>query len=218
MKLTNAIFSLVVLGLLFSCKNSTTNQGEREIAVEEMNWEAELTAVNSSLTGLKTSGKAEFRLSNDTLYVMIEVRDAPPNIQHWQNFHGTPAADDTRCVTMDDDKNDDGVIDMFEIEPAAGRMMVPFNANPAMMSIGDYTYPTADENGYYKYEKAIPMEQLANNFANSFEGYDIHLEKDAVYIHGVPKSTYLPSSVQSISGVPNYLTVPIACGKIKRVN
>jgi len=217
MKLRNVLLSLVVLVFMWSCE-SAKNPEERKIPTEDIRYEAELTPLNSNVTGLETSGKAEFLLSNDTLYVTIEVENAPPNIQHWQNFHGTPAADETRCVTMEDDKNGDGIIDLFEIHPASGRIMVPFNANPAAMNIGNYTYPVADENGYYKYEKAIPMEELANSFANSFEGYDIHLEKDAVYIHGVPKNTKLPSSVESISGVPNYLTIPIACGKIKKMD
>lgn len=217
MKFKYTFLSLVTLALMWNCKNPE-ELGERKIVTEEIRYEAQLSALNSHITGLETSGKAEFLLSNDTLFVTIEVENAPPNIQHWQNFHGTPAADDTRCPTMADDKNKDGIIDMFEVGPASGRMMVPFNANPALMNIGDFTYPTADENGYYKYEKAIPMEDLANNFANSFGGYDIHLDKDAIYIHGVPEDTNLPSSVKSISGVPNYLTLPIACGKIKRID
>lgn len=217
MKFKFVFLSLIALLFVWSCKNSKEKE-ERKIETEEIRYKAELSALNSEITGLKTSGKAEFLLSNDTLRVTIEVKDASPSIQHWQNFHGTPAADDTRCATIDDDKNGDGLIDMFEVGPASGRMMVPFNANPAVMNIGDHTYPTADEEGYYKYEKAIPMEELANNFANSFDGYDIHLDKDAVYIHGVPEDIDLPSSAESISGVPNHLTLPIACGKIKRIN
>lgn len=217
MNFKNALFGLIAISLFWSCKNSK-NREERTIETEDIRWEAELSALNTDITGLETSGKAEFLLSNDTLYVTIEVNDAPPNMQHWQNFHGTPPADDTRCPTMNDDKNGDGIIDMYEVAPAAGRMMVPFNANPAAMNTGDHTYPEADENGYYKYEKAIPMEQLANNFANSFEGYDIHLDKDAIFIHGVPQSTKLPSSVRSTSGVPNYVTLPIACGKINKID
>lgn len=217
MKFKYVFLSVIMLAFMWNCKNPK-NKEERKVETEDIRYEAQLSALNSDITGLETSGKAEFHLSEDTLYVTIEVEDAPPNMQHWQNFHGTPAADDTRCATMDEDENDDDIVDMFEVGPASGRMMVPFNANPAVMNIGDYTYPAADEDGYYKYEKAIPMEELANNFANSFEGYDIHLEKDVVYIHGVPEDTDLPSSAESISGVPNYLTLPIACGKIKKMD
>lgn len=203
------LLSVTMVAFMWGCKNSQ-DKGERKITTGTIRYEAQLPPLNSNITGLKTSGKATFLLSNDTSHVTIEARNTPPNIQHRQNFHGTPATVDTRCATMKEDKNKGGILDMFEVEAASGRMMVPFNTYPAKMSAGEATYPTADEKGYYKYEKFIPMEKPANAFADAFEGYNIHLENDAVYIHGVPKSTHLPKTVASISCFPNYRTLPIA--------
>jgi hypothetical protein len=36
-------------------------------------------------------------------------------------------------------------------------------------------------------------------------------------LHGVDASTVLPCSVASLPGLPAYLTLPVACGEIRRI-
>jgi hypothetical protein len=36
-------------------------------------------------------------------------------------------------------------------------------------------------------------------------------------LHGVDAATPLPSTVASLPGVPAFLTLPVACGEIRRV-
>ena len=47
---------------------------------------------------------------------------------------------------------------------------------------------------------------------------EFDIDRRAVYIHGVPESTKLPSTVRSVGPLPARVTVPIACGKIERVS
>ena len=48
-------------------------------------------------------------------------------------------------------------------------------------------------------------------------GAPLALETWHVVLHGVDSATPLPSSVASLPGVPAYLTLPVACGEIRRV-
>src|SRR5690625_6851358 len=68
MKFKYIFLGLITISLMWNCKDSN-EQGERKIITEDIRYEAQLSALNSHVTGLETSGKAEFLLSNDTLYV-----------------------------------------------------------------------------------------------------------------------------------------------------
>jgi len=48
-------------------------------------------------------------------------------------------------------------------------------------------------------------------------GAPLALESRHVVLHGVDASTVLPSSVASLPGLPAYLTLPVACGEIRRI-
>ncbi|MCC6560573.1 MAG: hypothetical protein IT478_04385 [Xanthomonadales bacterium] len=45
----------------------------------------------------------------------------------------------------------------------------------------------------------------------------IDLDRRVVFIHGVPGDTRLPSTVASLGPIPASVTLPIACGVIKRI-
>jgi len=50
------------------------------------------------------------------------------------------------------------------------------------------------------------------------DGQPLNLAGRHVVLHGVDASTPLPSTVASLPGLPAYLTLPVACGEISRVN
>lgn len=225
MKLKYFLLSLATLALVVtSCKNANKKNDEQEpkmeesdsTATEEMQYTAELTALNSEVTDSETSGEAEFKVSNGTMHVTIDVKDAPADMQHWQHFHGFPDGSEANCATENSDENDDDIIDVVETEESSGTTMVPFNENPADMDLGDDTYPEADEDGNYHYEADIPMDKLTEAFADAFDGGEINLDKRVLYIHGVPDDANLPESVESIEDIPSEVTIPIACGKIEK--
>src|SRR6185437_11813517 len=49
---------------------------------------ATLHPMNSKVTELQSTGEARFTITGDTLMISINVKDVPPNIEHWQHFHG----------------------------------------------------------------------------------------------------------------------------------
>ena len=209
-------FFIMAIGIIAvvatGCNNSNTNKNQ------QVTYEARLEPLNSNVTGLQTSGEARFVVADDTMTVTIDVKNAPPGIEHWQHFHGFANDSSATCATAADDKNGDSIIDVAETGAASGTTMVPFNKMPAEMNVGSDTYPKAGADGSYHYETKIPMTELKTAFAKAFGGSDIDLDRRVLYIHGVPDSTNLPKSVASIGNIPAQVTIPIACGKINKVN
>jgi hypothetical protein len=178
---------------------------------------AELHPLNTSVTGLQTTGAARFTVAGDELTITIDVRHAPPGMQHWQHFHGFADNRASTCPTAAADTNQDGIIDLIETEPSAGVTMVPFNADPVAMDIPSNTYPSAAADGSYHYQKTVSLAALQAAFAQAFDGQKLDLDRRVVFIHGVPAATALPAIVQSLGTIPAQVTLPIACGKIERV-
>ncbi|QTQ40395.1 hypothetical protein [Lactobacillus taiwanensis] len=182
---------------------------------------AKIGPLNAEKIACSPHGTATFTEDEeqDTLHIMIEMFDTPANIEHWQHFHGFPDGKDAHVATMDNDLNGDGFIDLPETEPVSGTTMVPFNKNPEKINIPTDSYPHADESGHYLYEADVPLNELKKHFKEIFNTTDLALDKRVVYIHGVPESLSLPNTVQgSVAKYGPHVTLPIAVGKIEKVN
>lgn len=194
-----------------------SSQSADAATAEKVVYEADLTALNSKITGAETTGKARFVIDGEVMHVTIDVKNAPANMEHWQHFHGFKDGSAATCANAEQDKNGDGIVDVVETESVSGTTMVPFNDIPADMDVASDTYPVSDSNGTYHYEADIPMENLKSAFTKAFGG-DINLDSRVLYIHGVPKDTELPKTVATIADIPAQVTIPIACGKINKVS
>lgn len=177
---------------------------------------AHLHAMNTQTTGTHTTGEARFQVKKGQLIIRINVKNAPPNMVHWQHFHGFKNGQAASCPSADADANGDGIIDLIETHKASGTTMVPFISDPASMDVAKGTYPKANAQGDYSYEETVSLAGLQKAFGKAFPGQKLNLDKRVVYIHGVPASTKLPGSVQSLGSIPAQVTLPIACGKIER--
>ncbi len=214
-------FGLAVIFIAaVSCSGSQNNNQDNSGSQENLKviYEAHLSALNSNVTGMQPNGNARFVIADDTMTVTIDMNQVPPNMQHWQHFHGFKNDSLASCPPQSADKNGDSIIDVIETEPFSGTTMVPFNGMPAHMDVGSDTYPEAGADSAYHYETKIPMDQLKAGFAKAFGDTLLDLDKRVLYIHGVPSNTKLPSSVASIADIPTQITLPIACGKIEKVN
>jgi hypothetical protein len=178
---------------------------------------ARLTALNSKVSGTEASGEARLQVANGKLTIRIEMQGVPPDMEHWQHFHGFKNDKDASCATERSDANHDGIVDLIETEPVSGTTMVPFNADPVAMDVPDNTYPRAAADGSFHYEKTVSLAALRKAFAKAFGKPKLDLDRRVVYIHGVPPGTPLPSSVASLGTIPAQVTLPMACGKIERV-
>jgi hypothetical protein len=178
---------------------------------------AKLHPVNTKVTGLETTGEAHFSIDGDTLTITISAQKLPPDIVHWQHFHGFKDNSDAACPTEAADVNHDGIIDLIETEPAAGTTMVPFDEDPVAMDIGGGTYPKAGADGTFNYQETVSLNALDAAFAKVFGDKALDLDRRVVFVHGILESTELPASVASLGTIPTHVTLPIACGEIKRV-
>jgi hypothetical protein len=178
---------------------------------------ATLAPMNSKVAGSETSGEARFTIKGDTLTIEVNVKGAPPNIEHWQHFHGFKDNRNSTCPMVTADTNHDGIIDLIETESAAGTTMVPFDDDPASMQVATGTYPKTSVNGAFQYHKTVSLKALSAAFAKAFGNQNLDLDQRVVFIHGVFPSTKLPASVASLGPIPAHVTLPIACGKIKQI-
>jgi hypothetical protein len=177
---------------------------------------AHLQPMNTAAAHASTTGEARFAVDGDKLTIDIRVHGAPPDTVHWQHFHGFKDGQAATCASMAEDANHDGIVDLIETGKTSGTTMVPFITDPASMDVAHGTYPTADVRGDYHYHETVSLKALDAAFAKQFPGQKLDLAKRVVYIHGVPASTKLPSTVASLGPIPAQVTLPIACGRIER--
>lgn len=184
----------------------------------DQSYVAALQPMNASTIDFSTSGKATFNIQGDRLTIDIRIEGAPPNITHWQHFHGLQGQMAADCATPAADVNGDGFVDLIETEPASGVTMVPFDDMPAAMDVVHGVYPKASPDGTYHYQQVVSVKALSAAFAKAFNGQDLNLDKRVVLIHGVAAHTKLPTTVKSLGPIPAQVTLPIACGKIEQAD
>jgi hypothetical protein len=178
---------------------------------------AQLQPVNSKASGLKAGGEMRFTVHGDRLTIKVRVHGVPPDIEHWQHFHGFPDGRQATCPGAAADVNGDGYIDIRETEPTSGTTMVPFNADPVKLEIPTDTYPHATARGTFEYQKIVSLSALQSAFGAKFDGHAIDLDHRVVQVHGVLEMPALPASVASLGTIPARVTLPLACGEIKRI-
>jgi hypothetical protein len=212
MKTPPSALALAAIAWLFAppvaAQGSSPNSHAKTVYV------AQLHTMNAKVTGLKTTGVARFAIQGDSLTISVKVKDAAPNIVHWQHFHGFKDGKAATCATLAADKNRDGIIDLIETEPASGTTMVPFIDDPVSMNVPGGTYPKASANGRYEYRSTVSLPALKAAFSKAFDGSKLDLDRRVVLIHGTAKP--LPGSVASLGPIPATVTLPIACGTIER--
>lgn len=192
-------------------------------APSETIYAAQLRTLNSEIAGTAATGIAHFRVRGDKLTIRIVMQGVPSRIEHWQHLHGFTDSRAASCPIgpaglANVDTNHDGIIDLIETMPGSGTTLVPLNAKPVTMDIAANTYPQASAHGTYTYKETLSLKALQAAFAKSFNGASLDLDRLVVYVHGVPADTRLPSTVASLGAVPAHVTLPIACGKLKRAS
>lgn len=200
----------------FSATTFATAANAKGLATET--YVAKLEPMNATPTHHETTGTAKFEVHGDKLTITVTVKGAAPNMIHWQHFHGFKTDAAAECASQAADTNSDGFVDLIETEPASGTTMVPFDDKPAAMDVAHGAYPKTDAHGNYKYRKVVSLKALTAAFAKAFDGQKLDLDKRVVLIHGVPADTKLAATVQSLGPIPAHVTLPIACGKIERLN
>ncbi len=171
-------------------------------------YEAIITPLNPKAGNRAVKGRGKIRVEGDMATFMIQARGLDKGALHLQHVHGT----DT-CPTMADDANNDGYVDLLEGVPKYGPIFISLDANLTDEAQNLDTFPTAP-NGEIDYRQSVPVADLLAY--DAVAGGPLDLEGRHFVIHGVDASTELPETVGTLEGVPAQVTLPVACGEIRK--
>ena len=118
-------------------------------------------------------------------------------------------------------------MDVIEGVPFYGPILVPLDSDVAHQAGGEFPF-VHNHGGALTYRETAPLNTLLGDLnapdpnpgdaVVKLDGQPLNLAGRHVVLHGVDASTPLPSTVASLPGLPAYLTLPVACGEISRVN
>ncbi|MCC6179093.1 MAG: hypothetical protein IT305_27600 [Chloroflexi bacterium] len=198
-------------------------QTQPQAPVREV-YAASLEPLNTNVTKRPASGFALLTVDGDGLTVQVVARGLDPGTPHLQHIHGFLDSDaKATCPTAQADKNGDGIVDIAELVPIAGRTLIPLNQDPiGMMLLNPALFPTpGGPNWSYYYEQTVPIDQLGQAADQAFgvTNFSLDLDTRTIVVHGISPDATLPDSVSSVPGtkVPAQVTLPVACGALTRV-
>lgn len=192
--------------------NGNNNNGNGAAATNR--WTADLKSLNAmtledgegeaGMSIRAATGTATFTLRDGTLTAEVSARGLAPSMLHLQHIHSA-----NRCPPPEADTNGDGFIDVVEGLPFYGGIMVGLDADLANLG-AETSFPTASAAGLFDYRQTVALDALEGALGNA-----VDLAQRTVVVHGVAEDFPLPASVQSLPGVPAFMTLPVACGEIE---
>lgn len=179
---------------LTGCDNSGSNDPET------MTYTADLEALNSS----GVSGTATVTVVDEQAALSVQAEGTVAEQVHPQHIHGTTDGSTSSCPTMDADSDGNGNISVEEGAPAYGGILVPLDGSlDDAEGLGEVeTFPVADGEGAYAYERSISTANLDVNEDRSYA--DLQLKDHAVVVHGAMVDGEYKA------------TLPVACGPLNR--
>lgn len=178
-----------------------------------MVWQADLLPLNPDVSFAPVTGKVLLQLNGDRLKIVLNATGLEPGIPHPQHIHGALGTPEGMCPDMADDANGDGVIDVIEGVPDYGAILLTLDSdltNGATTEVEGL--PVGSDDGTIHYSATVSWSAMAAGL-----GGVPTLENREIVLHGVNPDTPLPAAA-SIGALPAWLTLPVACGQIDRVN
>jgi hypothetical protein len=198
--------------------NSADGGQHREMQETEGQYRAILRPLNHALSGWFPNGKADIKISGDSVEVKSWMDDSA-NVVHIQSIHAG-----LRCPRAEDDKNRDGVVDYAEAVAVAKPVLVPLDGNLNSQLDGMAMFPKGNFNYFQKASLQSLMGDLTAADDNTSDhivklapGKTLDLSGRVVMVHGIVSNRPLPGSVGVIAGLTPQASVPIACGVIERL-
>lgn len=143
------------------------------------------------MNGTTSVALSVFELRDNILKATIVAANVTPNRAHPQHLHGFENGNNSSCPPMSADTNSDGLISITEGAPFYGPVQLP-------LSYEDGTFPVADANGWYTYQRTFNISGLG------IESLD--LEDLSLVVHGrMVNGEYVGS-------------LPVACGEVANLH
>ncbi|MBC7592998.1 MAG: hypothetical protein H7288_03510 [Kineosporiaceae bacterium] len=166
----------------------------------------EHTVGTTTFTIPRAGGTAAVRVKGDDVTVTIKVRGVTPLTLHPQHIHAG-----TVCPIASDDKNRDSFVDVIEGLPKYGPILISLDKSLNNFATS-LDFPVSDSTGRYQYSAKASKSHLQAELKQALK-----LGKRHVVIHGINPTDPLPSTVQTLPGLPAWATLPVACGELHRV-
>ncbi len=204
----NKMWLLGALLLLSACgkESGSQNTAGSEVREEQVELVGEYKAIlrpfNTQVNGFIPTGAAEFSVRDGELKV-ITYLDDDASVHHRQSLHAGSS-----CPTDAQDSNNDGLVDSVEALSIVGEVLIPLDGDLSSRVAGKDVWPRGKS---FTYSKSTPLQNVLNDFAGS----PLNLEGKVVMIHGTSEGS-VPETVQTLEGLPRHLSLPIACGIIRR--
>jgi hypothetical protein len=172
------------------------------------NYKAIMRPINTSVNGWLPTGAAEIYVNDQQINIKTYLDD-DTKVTHIQSIH-----QGIRCPTINDDSNGDGFIDALEAEQVVGNVMIPLDGDISSPEAGQGVYPKGKSFTYF--ESAPLVKLIQNHSLNNLLDNSFHVEGRVVQMHGTSDINRVPPTVAEVNGQPRNLSIPIACGIIKR--
>ncbi len=184
---------------------SSTTVGEIDLPG---NYGGILRPLNAPTSGHIPTGKVEFSITEKE-FKALTFLDDDTEVVHLQSLH-----EGSRCPTLLDDENGDGLIDMKEAEKVVGKVLIPLDNDLSAQLLGMEKYPIGKS---FSYSKTTSLKELLNDLRKMDEEprdnimkltpeENLNLIGRVVLIHGTKDSSRVPATVRPHRGLPNYLS------------
>lgn len=181
-------------------------------------YKAFLRPLNTQVSGFIPYGSAEIKVLDGTINIKTYLDD-DSQVTHFQSIYTG-----SKCPTLSADKNGDGLIDATELQTVSGSAVIPLDDDLSGQANGSIVYPRGSSFTYSEGAKLDDM--MSDLFSNSgpLEGFvkleagmPFNLENRVVVIFGTGDISRVPETVALLNGKARNLSIPIACGVLKRI-
>jgi hypothetical protein len=205
------IFTVLSL-IISSCgKDNKSSQKNTSQEFEEQQtqglYRAILRPLNNHLSGFLPTGKAIVEIDKEQIQISTHLDD-DAKVLHIQSIQNG-----TRCPSLNDDTNQDGILDIEEATAVAGEVLIHLDGSLDGGPEGDGLYPWGS--GFF-YKKRADLPVIENEIRLRTKK-NLALADRVVMIYGVSKNTPLPETVATRSQLPKDSSIPVVCGVLTKI-
>ncbi len=205
------IFTVLSL-IISSCgKDNKSSQKNTSQEFEEQQshgvYRAILRPLNNHLSGFLPTGKAIVEIDKEQIQISTHLDD-DAKVLHIQSIQNG-----TRCPSLNDDTNQDGILDIEEATAVAGEVLIHLDGSLDGGPEGDGLYPWGSG---FSYKKRADLPVIENEIRLRTKK-NLALADRVVMIYGVSKNTPLPETVATRSQLPKDSSIPVVCGVLTKI-
>lgn len=190
----------------------TVTTGQAEVR----NFTGDIQAINTDANAeTEVTGTVNLRVEGELMRIVVTAEGLSPDMMHMQHLQ-TAETGETGCPGQDADANNDGIVDVAEVSGSErGIRMIPLHMGPSSLEINVDTYPRSNVNGELQFQHTLSLDSLRTAVREKYNMQDVDFTSLTYVIQGVAQDADIPQSVQPLSGVDGYASIPVGCAKLE---